>query len=212
MASPAYTVYYWQIKGRGEMIRLVLEAAGVAYENKYPKEWATEKASLPFGQLPALLITDPKTKQTTTLAQSAAIVRYLARKYNLVAADPLDFAVADSIFESAVDATNAMIKVVWGTPEAEKPAALEKFNTEVLPSFIKAHTAFLEKNGNKGIYVGNKLTYVELTIFNIINELNTLIPDAITAKTAPALWKVRETVANHDKIKAYLASPRLHSK
>ncbi|KAJ3354203.1 hypothetical protein GGF32_002632 [Allomyces javanicus] len=212
MASPAYTVYYWQIKGRGEMIRLVLEAAGVPYENKYPKEWATEKASLPFGQLPALLITDPKTKQTTTLAQSAAIVRYLARKYNLVAADPMDAATADSIFESAVDVTNAMIKVVWGTPEADKPAALDKFKTEALPPFIKAHTAFLEKNGNKGIYVGDKLTYVELTMFNLINELNTLIPDSVTAKSAPALWKVREAVANHDKIKAYLASPRLHSK
>ncbi|KAJ3375072.1 hypothetical protein GGF31_005794 [Allomyces arbusculus] len=212
MASPAYTVYYWQIKGRGEMIRLVLEAAGVAYENKYPKDWPVEKPSLPFGQLPALLITDPKTKQTTTLAQSAAIVRYLARKYNLVAADPLDAALADSIFESGIDVTNAMVKIVWGTPEADKPAALEKFKAEVLPPFIKAHTAFLEKNGNKGIYVGDKLTYVELTMFSLISELNKLIPDAITAKTAPALWKVREFVANDAKIKAYLASPRLHSK
>ncbi|KNE54884.1 hypothetical protein AMAG_00830 [Allomyces macrogynus ATCC 38327] len=210
MAS--YQVYYFPAKGRAETIRLVLEAAGVPYENKYPADWAAEKSSLPFGQLPALVITDDKTKQTTTLAQSAAIVRYLAHKYNLVAADPLDAALGDSVFESISDVTNAIIKVVFRTPDAEKPAAIEQFKNETLPPFVKAHTALLEKNGNKGIYFGNKITYVELAVFNAIESLNKLVPDAITPTTAPALWKVHEFVANHDKIKAYLASPRLHSR
>ncbi|KNE56533.1 hypothetical protein, variant 2 [Allomyces macrogynus ATCC 38327] len=210
MAS--YQVYYFPAKGRAETIRLVLEAAGVAYENKYPADWASEKSSLPFGQLPALVITDDKTKQTTTLAQSAAIVRYLARKYNLVAADPLDAALSDSVWESVSDVTNAMINVVFRTAEADKPAAIEKFKNEILPHFIKAHTALLEKNGNKGIYFGDKITYVELAVFNAIDSLEKIVPGALTATTAPALWKVHEAVANHDKIKAYLASPRLHSK
>ncbi|KAJ3364364.1 hypothetical protein GGF32_001888 [Allomyces javanicus] len=210
MAS--YQVYYFPAKGRAETIRLVLEAAGAKYENKYPADWAAEKPSLPFGQLPALVITDDKTKQTTTLAQSAAIVRYLARKYNLVAADPLDAALGDSVWESVSDVTNAMINVVFRTAEADKPAAIEKFKTEILPPFIKAHTALLEKNGNKGIYFGDKITYVELAVFNAIDSLEKIVPGAITATTAPTLWKVHETVANHDKIKAYLASPRLHSR
>ncbi|KNE56558.1 hypothetical protein AMAG_02356 [Allomyces macrogynus ATCC 38327] len=208
MAS--FTVYYWPGKGRAENVRLILEAAGVPYENKYPSDWPAEKPTLPFGQLPALIINDEKTKQTTTLAQSAAIVRFLARKFNLVAEDPLAAAIADSVWEHTIEVSNKIIRLVWLTPKEEKPAEIEKFKQEVVPGFIKAQTAILEKNGNNGIYAGNKLTYVEIAAYNAIDELNTLIPGTITATTAPALWKVHELVANDDKIKAYLASPRRH--
>ncbi|KAJ3354221.1 hypothetical protein GGF32_002650 [Allomyces javanicus] len=210
MASPKFIVWYYPGKGRAENARLILEAAGVSYENKYPGDWKVEKPTTPFGQLPVLLMTDEKTNQPMQLAQSAAIVRYLARKYDLVAEDALDFAIADSVYESTNDINELLMRIVWATPEPEKPAAIEKFKQETMPGFIKSHTALLEKNGNKGIYAGNKMTYVELAAFNTINELNAVIPGAISATTAPALWKMHELVANHDKIKAYLASPRLH--
>ncbi|KNE54906.1 hypothetical protein AMAG_00850 [Allomyces macrogynus ATCC 38327] len=210
MASPKYVVWYYPGKGRAENARLILEAAGVPYENKYIGDWAAEKPTTPFGQLPVLLMTNEKTNQPMQLAQSAAIVRFLARKYDLVAEDPLDYAIADSVYESTNDINELLMRIVWATPEPEKPAAIEKFKQETVPNFIKSHTAILEKNGNKGIYAGNELTYVELAAFNTINELNAVVPGAISATTAPALWKMHELVANHDKIKAYLASPRLH--
>ncbi|KAJ3358401.1 hypothetical protein GGF32_000421 [Allomyces javanicus] len=57
---------------------------------------------------------------------------------------------------------------------------------------------------------GMQVTYVEPTAFNTISELNAVVPGAIMATTAPALWKTHKLVTNHDKIKAYLTSPRLH--
>ncbi|KAJ3354222.1 hypothetical protein GGF32_002651 [Allomyces javanicus] len=211
MAAPSFTVYYWPGKGRAENVRLILEAAGVKYENKYPgDDWAAEKPTTPFGQLPVLIMADDKSKQPIQLAQSAAIVRHLARKFNLVAEDPLDAAISDSVFEHSIEVSNKIIRLVWLTPKEEKPAEIEKFKQEVVPAFIKAQTAILEKNGNKGIYAGNKMTYVEIAAYNTIDEINTLISGTITATTAPALWKVHELVANNANVKAYLASPRRH--
>ncbi|KAI9220284.1 glutathione S-transferase [Blastocladiella britannica] len=204
--SPPYAIQYFPIKARAELIRLVLEAAGVPYENKAPN-WPADKEVAPFGQLPLLHFKDDA-GHDTVLAQSMAIVRYLSKKHGLVPKDEIQAAIVDSVTESIAETAAALTNIMFRLSDADKPAAKEKLATETIPAFIKAHTQLLEKNGNNGHYSGNSITYADLALFNLIFAIHGLIPDAFTETTAPALVKVYKTVEEHPNIKAYLASPR----
>ena len=66
-------LYYFEIAGRAELIRLLFSAAGQKFEDvRFPREkWPEYKPKSPFGQCPYLEITEGST--TYTMAQSIAI-------------------------------------------------------------------------------------------------------------------------------------------
>ncbi|KAI9189690.1 hypothetical protein H9P43_001123 [Blastocladiella emersonii ATCC 22665] len=204
----SYEVMYFPATGRAEIIRLVLEAAGATYTNKYPKDWPAEKASLPFGQLPALVIKADGKEET--VAQTSAIVRYLAKKHGLVPESEHELFIADSLAESVRDVMEAMITVVWRTPEDKKEQAKADLKEKTIPAFVKAHEKFLAANGNNGYYFGSKLTYIELAVFNLVEGINSVVPGSFTPENAAPILKVSENVKNLPRIKEYLASPRFH--
>ncbi len=51
-----YKLYYFNARGRGELSRLILAAAGQKYEDvRYEHdEWPSHKAEMPLGQVPVL--------------------------------------------------------------------------------------------------------------------------------------------------------------
>uniref|UniRef100_H2ZGW2 glutathione transferase n=1 Tax=Ciona savignyi TaxID=51511 RepID=H2ZGW2_CIOSA len=79
----SYKLYYFNARGRAESTRLLFAAAGVAYEDyRYEREeWGIAKPSMPFGQLPVLEVNGTK------YGESAAINRYLAKKFNMMGKD-----------------------------------------------------------------------------------------------------------------------------
>ncbi|VDM98871.1 unnamed protein product [Thelazia callipaeda] len=75
---PSYKLYYFDLMGRAEVIRLIFAQAEVPYEDiRFNKEdWATHyKPMMPFGQVPVL------DEDGKLLSQSTAIALYLARKF-----------------------------------------------------------------------------------------------------------------------------------
>lgn len=68
-----YKLYYFDFKGRGEVIRLVFAAAGQKYEDiRFSQAKLSEyKDKTPFGQVPALEIIDGS--NTVIMAQSVSI-------------------------------------------------------------------------------------------------------------------------------------------
>ena len=93
MAS--YKVIYFNGRGRAELARLLLAAAGQQYEDvRFEKEkWPEHKASTPFGQVPVLEVTEGG--KTLKLSQSLAIARFLARRFNLDGKTDFDKAEVD---------------------------------------------------------------------------------------------------------------------
>ncbi|XP_048589884.1 hematopoietic prostaglandin D synthase isoform X2 [Nematostella vectensis] len=115
---PSYKLHYFNARGRAEPARLAFAAAGIEYEDKRfegREEWLRVKPELdpPFGQVP-LLVIDDKIK----LAQSMAILAYVAREGGLAPTNSLDIAMCDMIVGVEGDLNSKGMK--WFMEKDEK--------------------------------------------------------------------------------------------
>lgn len=91
------------MRGLAEVPRLILAAADAKYTDERMtftmhadgkdadvQGWPERKTKVPYGQVPTLTV------DGTEIAQSAAIIRYLAKKYHLDGDNELDCAVLDA--------------------------------------------------------------------------------------------------------------------
>jgi glutathione S-transferase len=102
--QPKLKLYYFNIKGKGEPIRLFCAYAGLELEDyrlTSGQEFADlkEAGKLAFSQVP-LLEVDGKHQ----LIQTGAILRYLAKLTKLYPEDPLEAATVDAVFDQETDA------------------------------------------------------------------------------------------------------------
>jgi len=221
-------LYYWPtIQGRGEFVRLALEEAGVRYVDvaRLPKKEGggveallalLKKPAAPVRPLaPPILVVGK-----LVLAQTANILHAIAPRLGLVpaaeasriAAHQLQLTVSDLVSE--VHETHHPIATGLYY-EDQKPEALKRaryFAADRMPKFLGYFEAVLADNKkSKGRYaVGGKLSYVDLSLFQLLTGLAYAFPRALgrLEKKLPLLLALRERVAERPKVAAYLASER----
>ena len=95
-----YTLYYFDVYGRGEAARIMLSHAGVPFQDKRvaDSEWPTLKSQMPGGTMPCLELSDG-----TKMGQSKAIMRYLGGKHGYQPHDALAAYKSDSISDAYHD-------------------------------------------------------------------------------------------------------------
>ena len=103
----SYEVKYFPMRGRAEVVRLLLAAAQVPFKDTAVPfaELAAYKKGALLGEnqgLPCLYVTTPE-GQTHEIPQSYAMVRFLAGQHGLVPADCFDAARADVVAEALLD-------------------------------------------------------------------------------------------------------------
>ncbi len=91
------------IKGRNYAIQVVAQGAGIKIDLKSDFDMAELKKTLPFGQVPYLVDGDVK------IAQSNAILRYIAKKGGIQGDSDQDYALSEMLIEEVNDITN-----IWG--------------------------------------------------------------------------------------------------
>uniref|UniRef100_A0A914YC91 GST N-terminal domain-containing protein n=1 Tax=Panagrolaimus superbus TaxID=310955 RepID=A0A914YC91_9BILA len=94
-----YKLSYFDTRGIGEAIRLLFKYAKVDFEDhRFTRDqWAAIKPTTPAGKVPILEF------DGITLVESAAISRYLARKFGLAGKDDLEQAKVDAIVDQNKD-------------------------------------------------------------------------------------------------------------
>ena len=80
---------------------MLMSYAGLQYEylmswEYFDDEWENVKPTIPFKQLPILVVDDEP-----QIAQSTSIMRFLQKLADIEPQDPIDAAKADAILESA---------------------------------------------------------------------------------------------------------------
>jgi glutathione S-transferase len=82
-STPQFKFTYFSLKALGEVSRVLFALANQEYENVRLsfEEWPQYKQQMVFEQIPVLDVTE--NGQTVQIAQSNAIERYLATRFNL---------------------------------------------------------------------------------------------------------------------------------
>jgi glutathione S-transferase len=223
MAPMRYELYYWPgIQGRGEFIRLALEEAGADYidvARRSGKRGVPTMMKLIAGRRVAHPPYAPPFLKAGKLiiAQTANILQFLGPRLKLSPRDEagrlwahqLQLTISDLVVE--IHDTHHPVSG-WLYFEEQRPAARRRtkdFWRYRVPKFLGYFERVLEQNGGK-YTVGRGLTYVDLSLFQIIEGLRYAFPKRMKRfeKKIPGLIALHDRVAKRPRIKAYLASPR----
>jgi glutathione S-transferase len=216
-----YQLFYWpEIQGRGEFVRLALEDAGADYEDVARKSGGMNRmmAMLNGTRDKHPPFAPPFLKAgKLVIAQVANILFYLGPRLRL---GPRDEAGRLWLHQLQLTVTD-FVKEIHDTHhplgsglyyEDQKPEArryAENFLDERAPKYMGYFETVLKKSGGPFL-LGRKASYIDLSIFQLVEGLRYAFPQATKdfEKKAPGLVGVRDKVAARPRIKTYLASPR----
>lgn len=166
-------LYYFDIAGKGEPVRLALHVAGVEFEDikVTPEIVAEMKANgkAKFGQFPCLEVTDRKTNNTSMLVQSAAILRFvgrsLAKPNQIYPGDAIRAAYIDSILDAEIDLFTGIAVSRYrgrygfesiGNPGDKVFDQIRKdLNDDIIPHHLGNLEKLLESNRSENKWFGN---------------------------------------------------------
>ncbi len=226
-ASAQYELYYWPtIQGRGEFVRLALEEANADYidvarmSEHHGKGLPALMRYLENSDVAAPPFAPPFLKAgDQVIAQTANILLFLSERLNLAPkeeagklwAHQLQLTIADLVTE-VHDTHHPIAGSLYY--KDQKPEALrraENFTAERMPRFLEYFENILERNPDGNDYmVGKTLSYVDLSVFQIIAGLRYAFPNAMKRlePDCPRLIDLHDRVALRPHIARYLASKR----
>jgi len=191
---------YFDLKARGEPVRLVLAAAGRKYEDVRVSfdDWPAEKPNSPYGQLPYAIYNGRK------YGQSIALACFFAREFGLYGKTSLDGLRVDEVVGLFQDLANAIFSAKFEADEAKKATMLEKLWGETVPAHFGFWRRLLNENMDRGFFVGSTVSLADLLIYSICDSL---IAEKATIKSEfpSEVQKVRKNVEAHPFLKTYLA-------
>jgi glutathione S-transferase len=215
-----YELYYWpSIQGRGEFVRLALEEAGADYVDvargargmaamtrMMDARTGTPPFAPPFLKAGRLVI-----------GQTANILLYLGSRHGLAPKTEagglwlhqLQLTVTD-IVQEAHDTHHPLGPSLY-YEEQRGPAKKrsDEFWSERVPKYLGYFERLLEAGGSAYL-TGRRLTYIDLSLFQIVEGLRYAFPKRMKAfeRKIPGLVDLHDRVAGRTNIKAYLESDR----
>jgi glutathione S-transferase len=219
----AYELYYWDgLQGRGEFVRLAFEEAGAEYIDVARQEDGTgsmmkllkskSDAYIPFAP-PFIKDGD------LVISHVANILLYLGPRLGLAPEDEalrfvtngLQLTITDFVAE--VHDTHHPIATTRYY-EDQKDAAKQRsadFIENRIPKFMSYFERVLEHNPEGSEHaVGNALSYVDLSLFQIVEGLRYAFPRGTKhfGDRYPKIIAVHDAVEKRPNIQSYLASGR----
>ena len=219
-----YRLHYWPgIQGRGEFVRLVLEAAGQPYEDvaragdggegKLVADWMRpDRVHPPFAP-PYLEDGDQ------LIGQVAAILMHLGRKHGLAPRDEagalwtqqIQLTLADLVVEAHDTHHPIGGDLYYEDQKDEAKRRSAEFRDTRMPRFTGWLEQILVNNPDGADWlVGDALTYADLSAFQVVEGLRYAFPRAAGRALAgtPRLVALHGRVAALPRIQAYLDSRR----
>lgn len=178
---------YFPLRGRANLIRMVLHLGKIEYEPVIP-DWPAAKDQQPFLQLPVWKEGD------FVLSQSGAIVRYLASKSNLIPANDQERGLVDSVVDAWSEVRGKAVQVFLAKTDADKIAATKEC-LEFANQQAKCHEKLLK--GRPGLfYVGDDLTIADLALFDVLFQCKKLDKNFINV-LPERINKIYSSVESH---------------
>jgi glutathione S-transferase len=216
-----YDLWYWdEIPGRGEFVRLALEAGGIPYRERVRSkdggdaalvtDLGADRRDPPFA--PPYLVAG-----RMTIAQTANILQFLGEKHGLAPKDvrgrywiqQLQLTIADMVAE-VHDAHHPLDSAAYY--EDQKDAAKARaaaFRKQRMPKFLGYFERVLEARG-AWLNGGRRWFYADLSLFHLVDGLRYAFPkrSATVLVRCPRVADLHARVAALPSLQPYLLSDR----
>lgn len=221
-----YELFYWpSIQGRGEFVRLALEAAGADYID------VTRRRGRGLGMAAMMRLMEGRIAERPpfappflragrlVVAQTANILHYLGPRLGLVPrseasrlrAHQLQLTVEDLVVDIHDTHHPVSSSLYYHDQRKEAHRRARFFTEERAPELLGYFERVLERNRNgRGHMVGRRLSYVDLSMFQIIDGLRYAFPRMMARlePRIPRLAELQARVARQASIALYLGSER----
>ncbi|TAV83942.1 glutathione S-transferase [Rhizobium leguminosarum] len=222
----AYELYYWDgIQGRGEFVRLALEEAGADYIDITRQSGRGRGTGAMFEIMesenePHIPFAPPFLKDGDLIIPHVAnILFYLGPKLGLApeneglryVVNGLQLTVTDFVAEVHDTHHPIDMSLYYEDQKQEAKARSAAFIRDRIPKFLGYFERVLQQNPKGPDHiVGDALTYVDLSLFQVIEGLTYAFPKAMANRKAeyPALLALHDAVAKRPNIARYLKSSR----
>jgi glutathione S-transferase len=213
-----YDLWYWaEIPGRGEFIRLTLEAARIPYRDRAREEgsdalvrdMAQRSGRRPFAP-PYLVAGD------LCIAQTANILLFLSDRHRLGPEDEagryfahqLELTIVDAV-EDAHDVHHPVAgSLYYEDQKVEALRAAEAFRSQRIPKYLDYFERVL---GDRGSWLlGQGWCHADLSLFQLVEGLSYAFPQRMRtiAPDFPKTVALRDRVKSLPELTDYLASER----
>ncbi len=223
----AYELHYWPtIQGRGEFVRLALEAAGAPYVDvaRGPADSADGEAALARTMANPQLVHPPFAPPflkdgVLVIGQTAAILHHLAPTLKLVArseqarvwTQQIQLTIADMVTEAHDTHHPVGVGLYHEDQQPEAVRRAREFCRERIPKYLQWFERILVHNpaGTRHLVAG-KLSYADLSLFQLIEGLRYAFPKASASVlgATPTVLALHDRVAKLPRVAAYLGSDR----
>jgi len=185
-----YKLVYFNLRGRAQFIRYLCTDNGIAIEEVDTpfEDWPKVKLTTKFGQVPILRDGDFE------VAQSNAILRYLARKHGLYGANDKEASLIDQLNDQQEDVRNTYVRFIYFEYDTEK----DKYIAAVPDKLAVFEKLLGQNNKGAGFFVGSKVSFVDYSIFDLLDNFLVLSPTSLDK--FPLLKAFHSRIAAREKI------------
>jgi len=196
-----YKLYYFDVRGLGESIRLLLNYVGQPYEEERLtfEDWPNNKPRFPYGKIPVLEI-DGK-----VLAETLVILQHLGKKYGLAGKDEWEEAKINEFgnfhFIDVGNEIGPYIRAVIGYIPGDTVALRRDKFLPALETYLPIYVKTIKESGS-GFIAKSGVSWVDfLVVENIITIRN--MEEGIMEKY-PELEQYIERVQQLPQIRKYI--------
>jgi len=219
-----YELYYWPgMQGRGEFVRLALEAAAADYRDVARLTGRGNGIDAMLRMMDAggrAPFAPPFLKAGNLLiAQVANILQFLGPRLGIgpkgevgrLWAHQLQLTVTDFVAEIHDSHHPISSSMYYEEQKRESRDRSRHFLGDRLPKYLGYFESTIENNaGGRGYIVGRGMSYVDLSMFQLVAGLRYAFPKTMARRKRnfPRLMALHDKVAASPNVAAYLASER----
>lgn len=211
-----YKLWYWaEIQGRGEFVRLAMEAGGIAYTDMAREQGSDRLIADMKGRTDRPPFAPPYLDTgEQVIAQVANILLYLGDRHGIAPSDDaarrwlheVQLTITDFIAEVHQVHHPVGVGLYYEDQRAEAARFAKEFREARMPKFL----GWFERSVTGDWLAGDRWSYGDTSLFQLIEGLHYMFPKRMKAIESdyPKLLAIRDRVALLPGIAEYCASDR----
>ena len=196
-----YKLYYFDMPGRAEPIRMIFQYAGQPFEDvRIPRDqWPSQKSKFFYGQIPVLEVDGKQ------LCQSFTIAQYLGKQFGLAGKDEWEQAKASEITDYLKDMGTELFPYM-AVKMGFRQGDADKLREEVFLPGMQKHVPMVEKlldQASSGFMLASGVSYLDFLFVCLLLGIKKI--EAEELGKYPKLCQYVDKVVGLPQLKEYIS-------